>query len=294
MLKIVDGIAFEGTRSTEVWEVRTWAQNGIVERSARPAMEWREIGPVGNVFLDACGFPFGPAPDTEEELAEKARNALKKAAQRAKQTCRRVIISEAFDELLTLTYRGNQPDRALCKVHFEKWYRRMKRALGDFRFCASFEKQERGSMHVHVATHRLPKHAHYKGVKVKAWEVGTRIWRDIVGQDNGLCFVGAGKAKWGRRTRRNLTLAKMAAYVSKYILKDFADAPAGSNRFSRSNGVEIADVHVMKLRCSFAELVAVTFEQGDGDVVVSHRVGYFRDSIWLCTEGPPIPSAAAH
>jgi len=279
MQRIVDGILYEGNRASDCWEVRTWEQNGVMERSVRPVVEWVEVGPVPPLR------ELDPVKDADY-IEEKRLESLRKAAQRAKKMCRQVIIAEAFDELLTLTYRKLQPDRDLCKKHFEKWYRRMKKALGGFRFCASFEVQKRGSMHVHVATHKLPQHALYKGVKIKAFELGTRIWRDIVGADNGLCYVGAGPSKFGHKRRRNMSLAKMASYVSKYITKDYAEAPEESNRYSRSNGTVIAPVHVMRLRCSFLEAVAVTFEQGDGDVIVSHRVGRFADSVWLCTECP--------
>lgn len=277
MQRIVDGILFEGKHVADWWDVRTWRRNGVLERSARQVVEWSEVGPVPD--LDK------PDPERDAEwLAERHLQALKKAAQRAKQMCRRVIIAEGFNELLTLTYRDNQEDRELCKRHFKEWVRRMKRALGGtFRYCASFERQKRGAMHVHIACHKLPVHAERKGVKIQGWRLGTDVWHGIVGEDNGLCYVG-GRTKWGKGRRKQMSLAKMASYVSKYILKDYEDTPEESNRYSRSNGTEIGEVHTMRLRCSFLDLLVVTFEQGEGDVLVSHRVGYFKDSMWLCTE----------
>jgi hypothetical protein len=163
----------------------------------------------------------------------------------------------------------------------------MKRALGNFRYCASFEKQERGAMHVHIATTKLPTHADYKGVTVKAWQLGTKVWRAIVGENNGLCFVG-GKVKNGGY-RRNLSLAKMASYVSKYIMKDYADAPEESNRYSRSNGCEIPKPRVMHFTgMTLAEIIALCFQCDDGDVIVSHQASQMNGSYWLCTE-PEIP-----
>lgn len=287
-------VKFEGSRVPDAWEVFTWESNGVRERSARPVYEWQEVGPAVPPMTDEQYLEYLPTVYEGAKLAErlaehralmeeKRLKSARSSARRAKTMCRRVIITEGFDELLTLTYRENQGDRALCKQHFEQWYRRMKRALGGFRFCASFERQERGAMHVHIATHKLPQHAKYKGVKVKAWEVGTRIWRDIVGADNGLCFVG-GRSKWGGH-RRNMGLAKMAAYVSKYILKDFEDAPLESNRYSRSNGTVISPIHKVTLQCTLLELMQVTFEQGEGDVVIAHRVSKWQDGVWLCTEG---------
>lgn len=293
MRRIINGMTFEGQRVENCFDVRTWSCNGVIERSARQVVEWVEV-PTERAPLDWDEYiaQYDHDPEKQkrlelerlEEIEEKRLSSLKKSASRAKTKCRQFIISEGFDEMLTLTYRENQSDRALCKVHFKEWVRRMKKALGDFRFCASFEMQERGAMHIHCATKKLPEMAKYKGVKVKAWQVGTRIWRDIVGADNGMCFVGAGASKFGKGRRKNMSLAKMAGYVSKYILKDFEDAPSESNRYSRSNGEVIATVHTMRLVGTLSEVIAACFECADGDVMVSHRVSRWGDGWWLSTE----------
>ncbi len=278
--RIVQGIVYKGEIDPNQWEVRTWISNGVMERSARPVVVWEE---QYSLPIDYQFDPIDPVRDAAL-IAEQKERSQKSAARRAKTTCRRFIISEGFNEMLTLTYRENQPDRELCKVHFKEWVRRMKRALGGFRYCASFEVQERGSMHVHCATHKLPAHAIYKGVKVKAWQLGTKIWRSIVGDDNGLCFVGGAPSKFGKSRRKNMSLAKMASYVSKYILKDFAAAPDEKNRYSRSNGQVIAEVHTMRLCGSAAEIIACCFELSEGDCIVSHNYSKWGDSWWLCTE----------
>jgi hypothetical protein len=284
------GIVLKGERLDDTWDVSIFEVNGHRELSVRQAVQWSEAAEYENRFrLEA--FPNEDVEDTPEEAAERHERSQKKSAKRATTMCRRVIKAEAFDEMLTLTYRDNQTDRDLCKKHFSIWSKRMKRALGEFRYCASFERQERGSMHVHIATHKLPSVATYKGrkgpaMKIKAWQLGTKIWRDIVGENNGLCFVG-GATKFGGH-RRNLSLAKMAAYVSKYIMKDFADAPGESNRYSRSNGTVLPEKTKIRLEhATLADVIATCFECGEGDVMVSHRVGYFKDSYWLCTEPKP-------
>jgi len=309
-------LEFEGKQRDDAWVVSTWQQNGVMERSARPVVAWEEIGTclrprtdeeirasINDTYWDEPKKLKAKLDELDEEIEAKKARSLMASARRAKTMCRRVIITEGFDEMLTLTYRENQEDRDLCKHHFKLWCHRMKLALGyveeytdrqgkrrtrqvagTFRFCASFERQERGAMHIHCATHRLPEHAVHKGVKIKAWEVGTRIWRDIVGADNGMCFVG-GKTKWGGGARRKkMGLAKMAAYVSKYIMKDFEKAPSESNRYSRSNGTAVPKSQRLTLLCSLAELIAVTFEQGEGDVVIAHRVSKWKDGFWLCTD----------
>lgn len=286
MKKIIAGfglpIQLEGTYNPTSWCVRVFEVNGHREISARNTIDWEEV-------------PFEPVVDQSgtmrgDEMDEERRQAnLKRAASRAQTMCRRVIKAEAYDEMLTLTYRENQPDRDLCKKHFSIWQKRMKRALGSFRYCASFEAQKRGSMHVHLATHKLPEHALYKGVKIKAWQLGTKIWRDVVGADNGLCFVGGGTKFGGRR--RNLSLGKMAAYVSKYIMKDYDSAPDESNRYSRSNGTVLPKRPPMYFNgLTMVEIIALCFQCSGDDVIVSHRLDAERGSYWLCTEpcSPPI------
>lgn len=276
--RIVDGILFEGKRIEDAWDVSMWEKNGHREVSARACVAWTELGPV----------PPLNKPDLIEDaewLAEKRENSLKKAAQRAQTMCRRVIKAEGFDELLTITYRENQSDRTLAKTHFKEWVRRMKNALGGhFRYCASFEVQDRGAMHMHVACHKLPKHGTHKGVKIDGWRLGTQVWRSIVGADNGLVFVGGKKSAVSKKRVRK-SPAKMAQYVSKYIMKDYADSPDETNRYSRSNGSDVPKpAHVRLTGCTLADAISVMFECKDGDVIVSHRLGHFKDSYWLCTE----------
>lgn len=295
MQRIVDGILFEGKHVEDCFDVRTWRCNGVMERSVRQVVEWSEIGPCPP--LDE----IHPERDAEW-LEEKREKSVRKAAGRAKTQCRRFIVSEGFNELLTLTYKENQQDRDLCKKHFKEWVRRMRMALGkdevfldaqgkrrtrrvpaDFRYCASFERQDRGAMHVHIACHKLPEHGSHRGAKVVAWRLGTVVWRAIVGEGNGLCFVG-GKTRYGAPRASRMGLAKMAAYVSKYILKDYADVPVGANRYSRSDGGRKVEVEVVRLSGSLAEVIAVCFELGEGGCIVSHRMSRFRDGWWLSTD----------
>ena len=310
MERIIDGVLYESKIIPDSWDVRVFEVNGHREVSARNAVIWEEKGfcPPNPHYRHGDGYKGEPtlanlakwAAQDASDAEDRRLKSLKKSAGRAMTMCRRVIKAEGFNELLTLTYRLNQTDRELCKKHFKEWVRRMKRALGDFRFCASFEQQERGAMHVHVATHKLPQHAQYKGFKVKAWEVGTRIWRDIVGnielvgpmlpgvdrsvQTGGLCFVG-GKPKNAKSRRKNMSIGKMASYVSKYILKDYELSPEEKNRYSRSDGTVVPKSVVTRLvGCSLIDCVSLAFTCADGDVVISHRIGRDGDSYWLVTE----------
>lgn len=298
MERIVHGIVFEGKRVEDAWDVTTWEKAGHREISVRQAVEWTEkrfdYVPFDPRSMKGEGYKNAPtAKQLLEWAAEDASDAearreksVKKSAQRAQTMCRRIIKAEGFNELLTITYRENQTDREVAKQHFEKWVRRMKAALGgDFRYCASFEKQERGAMHMHVACHKLPKHATHKGTKIEGWRLGTDVWRGIVGKDNGLVFVGGRKQKGLHKKAVTRSPAKMAQYVSKYIMKDYADSPGEKNRYSRSNGSDVPKPsHLRLTNATLCEAIGAVFECADGDVVVSHRMGHFKDSYWLCTE----------
>lgn len=278
MYRIIDGILFEGKTVAQAFDVRLWERNGHREISARPVVEWHEV-----CVPDKAALPV----ITEDDKEEKRQRNLKRNALRAKTQCRRFIKAHGLDEMLTLTYRDNQQDEALFKLHFAKWIRRMKSALGEFVYCAGFEPQERGAWHAHVACHRLPKHVMHKGVKIEAWKLGTRIWRDVVGptvdgKDGGLCFVG-GKPKWGKR-RQRMSVGKNASYVSKYIVKHYELMPEGTNRYSRSNGDVVGKPeHVRMFGRQLAEVIAEAFMLFPGEVVLSHQVR-FGESWYLATE----------
>ena len=296
MERIIDGRLFEGKRKLDAWEVRIWEQAGHREISGSNVIEWTEVGAApsarpkgllpGSLVLDKdemAKLLLRERADAEQRRIDN----LKRNANRAKTACRRIIKAEGFDELLTLTYRENQQDRALCKAHFKEWVRRMKAHLGGvFRFCASFEKQDRGAMHVHLAVHKLPKSAVHKGSKIEGWRLGTAVWHTVVGKDNGLCYVG-GKNRSGNQKRKPIGQAKMAAYVSKYIMKDYAEAEASSNRYSRSNGIPVGRPQVLRFDgAALADIISMVFTCNDGDVVVSHSASEDRGSYWLCTENP--------
>lgn len=286
-------VLLRGTVVEDAWEVFVRKCNGHSELSFKNRVIWEDTGerapdPI-DVYLQ--GFEGLELEERrlqhQQELEERREKQREKNAQRAKTQCRWIIKAQGLNELLTLTYRENQQDRDLCKKHFKEWVRRMKAALGGrFIYCASFERQERGAMHVHVACHKLPTHGTRKGEKIKAWKLGTEIWRSIIGEDNGLCFVG-GKTRHGGQ-RRNLSLAKLAAYVSKYIMKDYRDAPLESNRYSRSNGLDVPKPQRMHFNgLTFEQMVELAFHCADGDVIVSHKVTRDRWSggrYWLVTE----------
>lgn len=285
MGRIIDGVIYERNRVPGVFEVRTKQCGRVMERTVRPSYCWEEVGLAPAWMLHPHDEP-DPIKDAEWLADEKEKN-LRRAAKRAKMACKWFIVQEGFDEMLTLTYRENQTDEALAKRHHKEWVRRMTRALPGFRYCTGFEPQERGAWHMHVATHKLPVHAEYKGVKILAWKLGTKIWREIVGADNGLCFVGGKPSRWGTKSRKNMGLYKMANYVSKYIIKHFDLMPEGKNRYSRSNGKADVKVEVQHFPAEcIGDLIGLVFEVPGGSAVVSHRLDVSSGFYIVATELP--------
>ncbi|MDH6594338.1 hypothetical protein M2165_004227 [Variovorax sp. TBS-050B] len=288
MQRIVDGIAYEGKYIENAFDVRVWECNGHREISAQRVVEWREVGPAPD--WSHLADEAKRAEWAELDEAERKEKNLRRAALRAKTACRRFIKSMGFDELATLTYRENQTDEALAKEHFSKWVRRMSDLIPGFAYCAGFEPQTRGAWHVHAAIYRLPQHVEMKKrmpggewrtFRVRGRDIGTVVWRGIVGKDNGLCFIG------GKKKIRH-SPAKMAGYVSKYITKHYELVPEGKKRYTHSEGVAVPKCVVERfVGLSLAELIGRCFWLDDGEDVVQHRVGRWKDSYYLSTELQP-------
>ncbi|HXE48906.1 MAG TPA: hypothetical protein VN663_11070 [Ramlibacter sp.] len=287
MGRIIDGILYERIRRPGVFKVSTKTCGPIMERTVSPAYCYEDMGPAPAFMLIPADRELSPELDAEY-IAELKEQARRRHANRAKMACKWFIIHCGFNELLTLTYRENQTDEALAKKHHKEWVRRMRRALGGrFDYCTGFEPQERGAWHMHVACHRLPKHVEYQGVKIEAWKLGTVIWRSIVGDDNGLCFVGGKASKWGKKRRKNMGLYKMASYVSKYITKHYAMLPDGVNRYSHSEGKPKVDRQVTYLAADYiGDLITACFQVPGGSVIVSHRFAPLSEFYILATEAP--------
>lgn len=222
----------------------------------------------------------------EEMDARRAERSAANSASRAKKNCRHRIKSGDFDEMLTLTYRANQDDFALVRKHFAAWLRKMRRAVEGFSAVWAFEKQKRGAWHVHVATHRLPPWLILAGSKVLSWRVGTALWRDVVGRDNGLCFVG-GK---GGRFQRKRSIADIAGYVSKYLTKDHADGPKGARRWDCTKNIQRPKVTMIHLPpAPMADIIPVVFDLRPGEMIVRNICSKLSDMYLLYTQpAPPV------
>ena len=230
MLKNVAGIWFYSETSTTEWSLRTYdLGNGHLEAVVSRPTVWREMDPE---TAQRFGKDWQELLDkrSEEEAEERRQANLKRSARRAKTNVRRKIKSMGLDAMLTLTYRANQTDLSLCKAHMKEFVRRIRRVLPGFAYVACFEQQERGAWHVHMATHRVPKELPWgTAAKVKSFNVVRAIWRSVTGELEGNIDMQA------RKRRSMQSTAKLASYLSKYMLKAFEDGDDWQNRYSASS-----------------------------------------------------------
>lgn len=267
------------------WDVRV-TETGSGHRELLVTKRWLHI-PQGDIDDPACKVVEVDQSGTlleQELLAKRAERSKQKSAARAKKGCRLKIKAGGFDEMLTLTYRENQTDFALCRKHFAAWLRKMRRAVPGFAAVWAFEQQARGAWHVHVATHRLPPWLMLQGAKVLAWRAGTALWRDVVGRDNGMCFVG-GK---DRRFTRKRSTASIAGYVSKYLTKEHATGPKDARRWDSTKNLERPVVTRFSLPpAPLFDVIGTVFDLRPGETIARHMSAKLGDMYLLYTEPAP-------
>lgn len=166
-------------------------------------------------------------PQRKSEEERKAENA-ERAARRAKSEVRRRCKAMGLDCLLTLTHRENQCDEAICKEHLKEFVRRLRRLIPDFVYVAAFERQQRGAWHVHLAVRRVQSHFLRGGVRVKSFNAVRAVWRSVVG-------ALGGNIDMQRRKRSSAkTGAQLAAYLSKYMTKNYEEGREYQKRYTCS------------------------------------------------------------
>lgn len=269
MQRIIDGKWFNSNPADFVRLVATETHNGHIEVTAYTPDVWHESGDC---------HP-GVREWTAQELESKVKASTKRSAQSARKGCRFACKSIGADSLITLTYRANQTDVALCKQHLKEFYRRVARLWPDFQFVAAFEQQKRGAYHAHLATNKLPFDFKVNGSKVKSYDLLRSVWRSVTGTLGGNVDV--------QKKRRNSAKspARIAAYLSKYLNKAFDEGIKFSNRWcsygkvKRPVRVQLGQFPTMKLAMIAAHGLLL-----DTQTVVS---SFLRDSgnlYWLAAE----------
>lgn len=153
----------------------------------------------------------GTPQRTKRDKSEQER--VESSIARTRKTIRQKCMAFKCDRLLTLTYRENMTDRDRAYRDTVLFIQRCRTAKLLPKYVAVAEQQKRGAWHVHIACRGF--------MSVLTLR---RIWRGIVGADNGnidLSYRNRGQANpW-----------RIAGYLSKYIGKAIAQSAAGDRTF---------------------------------------------------------------
>lgn len=283
MIRIIDGVAYEGKRGSSFKVKAADLGGGHLEVTASRVTEWHEMDltPIAMELLLENLEARKLEPGYEEE---KAKRHAEQSARRAKRRVRQLCKVMGVDTLLTLTYRANQEDLALCKRHLKEFNRRLLRVLPDFSFVAAFERQERGAWHVHLATRRIPLNVadrnHQNAVKVRSYEVIRRVWRSVVGDLGGNIDVSR------RKYHAKKTAAQIASYIAGYIVKEFTEGEKWSNRWTKYGEGVVPEPVVLGFVSTPLEAIEVAYSllANDQRVAVA-RLDRWKDWFVLHAEG---------
>lgn len=259
---------------------------------------------------DADGREFTCDIDLDA-IAKRAANCRAKAASRAKRNCRHKIKHGRFRHLLTGTYRENMLDFDRMRRDFAAWLRKMRAVIPHFRSVWAFEPQKRGAWHFHATSDSLPRMLRHKGVAKPSYEVCTLLWQEVVGEVRyEFCgplqpgqvwpveMVTGGTINvdgYTRKTKKKqhadskaFSLAKMAAYVSKYLTKHHSEGLEGRRMWDSTKDLTPPKSITLEFpEGSMADMIAMAFGCPPGHRVARHWLNSFGDCWVLDTE--PIP-----
>lgn len=301
---VKDGLhceVFESGWNYKVWESK---RTGQLEHKLWPRLVYVPMGdPDDPADADVWADPPIDQSGTlmeQERLEEQRLRDLEKNARRAKQQCSHKIKHAGFESLLTCTYKENMQDFDRMRRDWAAFMRKIAPLLKDWACVFSFEQQKRGAWHAHAAIRKLPVYMwvpegrgkHARMVMVRSWDYLRRAWRGIVGEGN---IDVDGHRKKGRAARGFASLARMAAYVSKYLTKDHATGPTGRKRWGSTQGLTPPKPRIIILPpMQLIDAMELAFHLPDGHRVVRHSVWGFGKYWCLFSEPDDSPPADIH
>lgn len=282
------------------WRLKQWEspETGQKELCAWRRLRYIPIGDWDDPLTHAVDVDQSGTELEKERLERQRLLALERSAKRAKQSCRHRVKASGLSSLLTCTYRENMQDFDRARADWKAFVRKVERVIPGFRTVFAFERQERGAWHVHACIDKLPpwltirESGSGRVLRVRSWDYVRRLWRDVVGRDNGnIDLDGHRKTRFGMpgKYRKSESLAKLAGYVSKYLTKDYAEGLAGRNRWGSTQGIGVAKPVIFDLpEMSASELIGLGFHVPAGHRIVRHHVGLFG-KFWLLYTEPGEP-----
>lgn len=292
VIRIIDGVAYLGQPGQHLDVRAHQLGNGHIEVTGSRRLDWHELEWTRDQVADHVAMVERYREENADELHERY---VKQAARRAKTRVRRLCKAMGVDTMLTLTYRANQTDLALCKRHLKEFNRRLLRVMPGFSFVAAFERQERGAWHVHLATTRVPQSILVSGhemaydrnararVKVKSYDAIRSVWRGVVGDLGGNIDVARRKFNTMRSP------AQIASYIAGYIVKEFAAGERWSNRWTKYGDIDVPPPVVLGSVSTVLDCLEVSFSLlHESASVVKMHLNKWRDSFYLAAEGMPL------
>lgn len=258
-VRIIDGCIYH-RKNADTFKVRAWRSgNGHMEVSAVRETYWEEQAATPFALEMAIEAVQRHLEATVDERAEASARASARRAQKRVRQCAKAM---GVNTLCTLTYHANETDLAQVKKDLKEFNRRVLRVWPEFRFVAAFETQKRGAWHVHLGCPAIPRELPgHKGVKFKSWSVLRAIWRSVT-KERGGNFDASRRKKSARKGA-----AQIAAYISKYMLKDFASGDKHSNRWTRFGPVELPKTVDLGVVATLTEALEVCYSlTGSGEV----------------------------
>lgn len=131
-----------------------------------------------------------------------------------------------------------------------------------------------------MGVHKLPfKLAAEDGVKVGSYNVIRAVWRRVVGDLGG----NIDEARKKRHARKSP--AQMASYISKYMLKAYAEGDKWSNRYSSSSCQLPTPVRLRFMSETLADLIGLVYSAiGTENTQTTFWLSDFKDRFFLTSE----------
>lgn len=169
------------------------------------------------------------AEKEEKRLASHERNVS-----RARQVVTDLIMQLQADRLITLTYRENMMDRERLKRDFKEFLRLVRKRYKEFSYVAVPEVQERGALHVHIASKGFIDVTFLRGCWYRALGGDVSDSRDTTrGQVD---ITSPAQRRWG--TEKGAWSSKLLArYLTKYLHKTFDETQAEKRRYWSARSV---------------------------------------------------------
>lgn len=240
--RVIEGTLYRRSTEPVAHVIRVHSLgHGHTEALVQPSYPWYEVDALSPSALTDAAMAEGniwvggawrtAPPESDQDKLHRLTQNRERSARRARTKVRRLCKSRGLTSLLTLTYGENMLDRDRMARDFDVFIKRLRRVVPDAQYVCVFERQKRGAWHAHIAVARVMSHYLHKGALVKSYDLLRALWRGVIGTDYGNCDVSKSRNRHIARSS-----AKLAAYMSKYIGKGFADLQLDGDSYRASGG----------------------------------------------------------